>query len=70
MITLHDLQKDWNEFVCSGIEMECNTSKFDPEVLRKLQDKLNEKINLYIQESVELESDKDDLRLQQTNTRY
>ena len=60
MITLHDLQKDWNEFVCSGIEMECNTSKFNPDVLREILNKLTEKANLYIQESVELESDKDD----------
>ena len=60
MITLHDLQKDWNEFVCSGIEMECNTSKFNPEILRNILNKLNEKANLYINESIELESDKED----------
>lgn len=70
MITLRELQKDWNEFVCSGIEMECNTSKFDPEVLRNILNKLTEKANLYITESIEMENDKNDIRLQQTNTRY
>mgnify|MGYP006967160340 CR=1 FL=1 len=60
MITLHELQQDWNEFICSGIEMECNTRKFDPNKLRDIQNKLNEKIELYIEESVEMESDKED----------
>ena len=70
MITLQDLNRDWNEFQCSALMMEYETEKFNPNKLREIQNKLNEKIKLYIDESIELESDKNDLRLQQTNTRY
>ena len=60
MITLQDLNRDWNEFQCSALMMEYETEKFNPNKLREIQDKLNEKIKLYIEESIELESDKDD----------
>lgn len=70
MITIQDLNRDWNEFQCSALMMEYETEKFNPNKLREIQNKLNEKIKLYIDESIELESDKNDIRLQQTNTRY
>ena len=70
MITLQDINRDWNEFQCSALMMEYETEKFNPNKLREIQNKLNEKIKLYIDESIELESDKNDIRLQQTNTRY
>ena len=59
MITLQDLNTDWNEFQCSALMMEYQTEKFNPNTLREIQNKLNEKINLYIEESIEMESDKD-----------
>ena len=59
MITLQDLNTDWNEFKCSALMMEYQTEKFNPNTLREIQNKLNEKIELYIEESVEMESDKD-----------
>lgn len=62
MITLQDLNRDWNEFQCSALMMEYETEKFNPNKLREIQNKLNEKIKLYIDESIELESDKDDLQ--------
>ena len=60
MITLQDLNTDWNEFQCSALMMEYQTEKFNPNRLREIQNKLNEKIDLYIDESIEMESDKED----------
>lgn len=60
MITLQDLNTDWNEFLCSAIMMEYETEKFNPNRLREIQNKLNEKMELYIDESIEMESDKED----------
>lgn len=60
MITLQDINRDFNEFQCSALMMEYETEKFNPNKLIEIQNKLNEKIKLYIQESVELESDKED----------
>lgn len=61
MITLQDLNTDWNEFQCSALMMEYQTEKFNPNRLREIQNKLNEKISLYIDESIEMESDKEDV---------
>lgn len=60
MITLQDINRDFNEFQCSALMMEYQTEKFNPNKLIEIQNKLNEKIKLYIEESIELESDKED----------
>ena len=60
MITLEDMRRQWDNFQCSALMMEYSTAKFDPEVLRKLQEKLNEHINLYIEESIMVENDKNE----------
>ena len=70
MIKLQDLNTDWNEFQCSALMMEYETEKFNPNKLREIQNKLNEKIKLYIDESIGMENDKNDIRLQPSDTRH
>lgn len=50
MPTLQEIQKIYNEFVCSAIEMEYNTWNTNPDDLQPLVDKLKEALEEYVEE--------------------
>lgn len=51
MPTLQEIQKIYNEFVCSAIETEYNTWNTNPDDLQPLVDKLKEALEEYVEES-------------------
>lgn len=50
MPTLQEIQKIYNEFVCSAIETEYNTCDTNPDDLHQLVDKLKEALEEYVEE--------------------
>lgn len=50
MPTLQEIQKIYNEFVCSAIETEYNTLDTNPDDLHQLVDKLKEALEEYVEE--------------------
>lgn len=50
MPTLQEIQKIYNEFVCSSIETEYNTWDTNTDDLHQLVDKLKEALEEYVEE--------------------